>query len=75
MWSNSSRTPEIHQSGKGIYQSQCTICHRDDMKGSPPLFPSLVGVGNRMTQEQIADRIRKGGGRMPGFPNLAAGGS
>lgn len=57
-------------SGKGVYQSQCTICHRDDMKGSPPLFPSLVGMGNRMTQEQIADRIRKGGGRMPGFPNL-----
>ena len=57
-------------SGKGIYQSQCTICHRDDMKGSPPLFPSLVGLRNRMTQEQMADRIRKGKGRMPGFPNL-----
>jgi quinoprotein glucose dehydrogenase len=59
-------------SGKGIYQSQCTICHRDDMKGSPPLFPSLIGLRNRMTQEQIADRIRKGKGRMPGFPNLTS---
>jgi quinoprotein glucose dehydrogenase len=59
-------------SGKGIYQSQCTICHRDDMKGSPPLFPSLVGVRDQMTQEQIADRIRKGGGRMPAFPNLTS---
>ncbi|HZQ18347.1 MAG TPA: PQQ-binding-like beta-propeller repeat protein [Terriglobales bacterium] len=58
--------------GKGVYQSQCTICHRDDMKGSPPLFPSLVGIQDRMTLEQIADRIRKGGGRMPGFPNLTA---
>ena len=58
-------------SGKSIYQSQCTICHRDDMKGSPPLFPSLVGLSNRMTQEQIKDRIRKGGGRMNGFPNLS----
>jgi quinoprotein glucose dehydrogenase len=57
-------------SGKGIYQSQCTICHRDDMKGSPPLFPALVGIRDRMTQEQIADRIRKGQGRMPAFPNL-----
>lgn len=57
-------------SGKGIYQSQCTICHRDDMKGSPPLFPSLLGVSNRMTQELIAERIRNGKGRMPGFPNL-----
>jgi quinoprotein glucose dehydrogenase len=57
-------------SGKGVYQSQCTICHRDDKKGSPPLFPSLVGIQDRMTREQITDRIRKGGGRMPGFPNL-----
>jgi quinoprotein glucose dehydrogenase len=57
-------------SGKGIYQSQCTICHRDDMKGSPPLFPSLVGVGDRMTQELIKERIQKGKGRMPAFPNL-----
>jgi quinoprotein glucose dehydrogenase len=59
-------------SGKGIYQSQCTICHRDDRKGSPPLFPSLVGIQDRMTLEQITERIRKGGGRMPGFPNLTA---
>jgi quinoprotein glucose dehydrogenase len=59
-------------SGKGIYQGQCTICHRDDMKGSPPLFPSLAGVRDRLTREQIRDRIRKGGGRMPGFPNLTA---
>jgi quinoprotein glucose dehydrogenase len=58
--------------GKGVYQSQCTICHGDDRKGSPPLFPSLVGIQDRMTLEQIADRIRKGGGRMPGFPNLTA---
>jgi quinoprotein glucose dehydrogenase len=59
-------------SGKGIYQSQCTICHRDDMKGSPPLFPSLVGLRDRLTQEQIRDRIQKGGGRMPAFPNLTS---
>ncbi|MGH9517713.1 MAG: PQQ-binding-like beta-propeller repeat protein [Terriglobales bacterium] len=60
------------QSGKGIYQSQCTICHRDDMKGSPPLFPPLLGVRDRMTQDQIRERIQKGKGRMPAFPNLTA---
>jgi quinoprotein glucose dehydrogenase len=59
-------------SGKGMYQSQCTICHRDDMKGSPPLFPSLVGIRDRMTQEQIKERVQKGKGRMPAFPNLSA---
>jgi len=59
-------------SGKGIYQSQCTICHGDDMKGSPPLFPPLVGIRDRMTQEQIKERIQKGKGRMPAFPNLTS---
>ena len=57
--------------GKGIYQSQCTICHRDDMKGSPPLFPSLVGVGQRLSPEAITTVIQKGRGRMPAFPNLS----
>jgi quinoprotein glucose dehydrogenase len=59
-------------SGRGIYQSQCTICHRDDMKGSPPLYPSLLGVGNRLTQEAIRTTIQKGRGRMPAFPSLSA---
>jgi quinoprotein glucose dehydrogenase len=58
-------------SGRGIYQSQCTICHRDDMAGSPPLFPSLKMVGKRLTPDAIAGVIRKGRGRMPSFPNLS----
>jgi quinoprotein glucose dehydrogenase len=58
-------------SGKGLYQSQCTICHRDDMKGSPPLFPSLVSVGQRLSPEAITTVIQKGRGRMPAFPNLS----
>lgn len=46
------------------------FCHGQDRKGSPPEFPSLVGVGNRMTDSQIGDRIHNGGGRMPGFPGV-----
>src|SRR5581483_7866004 len=59
------------QSGKGIYQSQCTICHRDDMKGSPPTFPALIGVGKRMDRAAMSDVIIKGKGRMPSFPQLS----
>jgi quinoprotein glucose dehydrogenase len=58
-------------SGKGIYQSQCTICHRDDRKGAPPNFPSLVDVGKRLDHSGITTVIQKGRGRMPGFPNLS----
>jgi quinoprotein glucose dehydrogenase len=57
-------------SGRGIYQEQCTICHRDDMTGAPPTFPSLVGVGTRMNHNAIAITIQRGRGRMPAFPSL-----
>ncbi len=57
-------------SGRGIYLSQCAVCHQDNRGGSPPTFPSLVGVGDRLTSSQILGVIRQGKGRMPGFPNL-----
>jgi quinoprotein glucose dehydrogenase len=58
--------------GIGIYQAQCSICHGDNRAGSPPVFPSLIGVGSRLTPGAIADRIQKGGGRMPAFPSLSS---
>ena len=58
-------------SGKTIYQTQCSICHHDDRKGSPPNFPSLVDVGSRLDNPGIANVIRKGRGRMPSFTNLS----
>jgi quinoprotein glucose dehydrogenase len=57
-------------SGRGIYQSQCSVCHGEKMAGSPPQFPALTGVANRMTKTEIAGRITGGKGRMPGFNNL-----
>ena len=58
-------------SGKSIYQTQCSICHHDDRKGSPPNFPSLVDIGSRLDDPGIANVIRKGRGRMPSFTNLS----
>lgn len=58
------------ESGKGLYRRQCSMCHRDNLAGSPPAFPSLEGVGSRLTRPQITGIIHKGRGRMPGFPNL-----
>jgi quinoprotein glucose dehydrogenase len=57
-------------SPKGIYMSQCGICHGEKLAGSPPAMPSLVGVADRLNPKQIALTIRNGKGRMPGFPNL-----
>lgn len=55
---------------KSIYLRDCAACHAENRMGSPPQFPSLVGIGARFTPEQFIERVHKGGGRMPGFPNL-----
>ena len=57
-------------SPKGIYMSQCSVCHGENRTGSPPAMPSLVGVGDRLRPEEIAATMKNGKGRMPGFPNL-----
>jgi quinoprotein glucose dehydrogenase len=57
-------------SGSAIYQNQCAICHGAERTGSPPAFPSLVNVRDRMSQSEIVDRISGGKGRMPSFPNI-----
>ena len=56
--------------GEAIYQTQCAICHGGDRAGNPPAFPSLIGIGTRMTAAQITEVIHNGKGRMPGFPSL-----
>jgi quinoprotein glucose dehydrogenase len=56
--------------GESIYQSQCSVCHGTARSGSPPTFPSLVAIQQRLTHEQIVTRIRLGGGRMPAFQSL-----
>lgn len=57
--------------GEAIYRSQCSICHGTDRSGSPPAFPSLIGISQKLTDAQIVATIHQGKGRMPTFPNLS----
>jgi quinoprotein glucose dehydrogenase len=57
-------------SPESIYMGQCSVCHGEKRTGSPPAFPSLVGVGERLTARQMVTTIKDGKGRMQGFPNL-----
>ncbi len=56
--------------GAAVYQAQCAICHGTNRAGSPPAFPSLVGVTQRLTDPEIAAILGHGRGRMPALPNL-----
>jgi glucose dehydrogenase len=56
--------------GFRAYQSQCSICHGGDRKGSPPTFPSVIDEQKRLSDAQITEIIHSGKGRMPSFPNV-----
>jgi len=56
--------------GESVYMSQCVSCHGEHREGSPPAFPSLVGIDKRLTDAQITSTILRGKGRMPAFPVL-----
>lgn len=64
--------PMSHAGGAGeqTYQNTCAVCHGANRAGSPPAFPSLIGIESRMSAEQIANTIHGGRGRMPAFPNI-----
>jgi quinoprotein glucose dehydrogenase len=60
------RLKMVPRDDKSLFGSNCASCHGDSLKGSPEV-PSLIGVGSRRTREQLAQVIRQGTGRMPGF--------
>ncbi|MHA4866606.1 outer membrane protein assembly factor BamB family protein [Duganella sp. PWIR1] len=55
------------KSGQALYLNTCAACHGNEGKGSPPEFPALAGVHDRLTPAQLRRQIAQGGGRMPGF--------
>lgn len=60
-------------SGKQLYRQHCASCHRMDLRGNPPEFPSLLNLDRKYDHDEILRWIREGGGRMPGFGHLGRG--
>jgi len=56
----------VPRNDKSLYGANCASCHGENLKGSATM-PSLVDIGSRRTREQLAQTIRQGTGRMPGF--------
>lgn len=55
--------------GENLYQLNCASCHGIDRKGQA-LYPSLLGIINRLTKSEILSSVTNGKGQMPSFPNL-----
>lgn len=57
--------------GAKLYAANCSACHGANRAGIPGTFPALTDVGKRLSNEQIKDKIAKGGGLMPPFAQLS----
>ena len=51
--------------GAQVYAARCSMCHQPTRAGLPPTFPSLIGIGSKYTEAQIAEIIHNGKGKMP----------
>ena len=64
--------PRLKQSsGRSLYLDNCASCHGQDLRGTPPQFPSLVEARKRQTERDVATMVARGGGRMPAFVHLS----
>jgi len=63
-------THMIPRDPKSAYNSNCAGCHREDLKGTPPTFPSLENLAQRRSRQEAEAIVRQGEGRMPGFASL-----
>lgn len=61
--------------GKTIYMSNCAVCHQPTRAGMPPIFPSLLGVVDRVGEARVRTVARTGipdaKPPMPPHPNLS----
>src|SRR5256885_1948686 len=64
--------PTRTTSGRELYATHCAGCHGVGRKGTPPAFPSLLDLTDRLTTPEIHAVISDGSGRMPGFARLGS---
>jgi quinoprotein glucose dehydrogenase len=81
LYVNGNETPRLYglvlprapaSNGERVYQQRCSACHGLTRVGTPPEIPGLVGIDQRMTDQQMADLIHQGKRRMPPFADITA---
>ena len=59
--------------GESVYKKYCAVCHQDDKSGiAASGFPSLINIGDKLSEEELLNQIKRGKGMMTGFPQLTA---
>lgn len=62
------------EKGKSIYAANCSMCHQPTRAGMPPVFPSLIGVVDRVGEKRVRTVAKEGipdaKPPMPPHPNL-----
>jgi mono/diheme cytochrome c family protein len=60
--------------GKTLYAANCSVCHQPTRAGMPPVFPSLIGVVERVGEKRVRtvakDGIPEAKPPMPPHPDL-----
>jgi len=46
--------------GKTLYANNCSVCHQPTRAGMPPVFPSLVGVVDRVGEKKVRTVAKEG---------------
>ncbi|MBP7642882.1 MAG: PQQ-binding-like beta-propeller repeat protein [Saprospiraceae bacterium] len=64
------RNNTVYESGRVKYSEYCGSCHGKELKGDPPTFPSLLDLKNRRPEAEVLEKIKMGGGQMPGYKGI-----
>lgn len=62
--------PGTATTARSLYNAACAACHQTNLSGTPPMFPSLQHLDDRLRDTDIAAVIRQGRSRMPAFAAL-----
>ncbi|WP_260703130.1 c-type cytochrome [Edaphobacter flagellatus] len=46
--------------GKAVYAANCSVCHQPTRAGMPPVFPSLIGVVDRVGEKRVRTVAKEG---------------